>query len=149
MRAMTPALVPTTTALAAALMVVFTFTAARCRCRRGIDERMVRNHPQTAPDQPFDVAKIAALLSSAEGERRATGPGSRRAADAMDIALRHVRQIEIHHVGDALDIDAARGNVRCQQDAGAATAEIRERALPRRLRLVAVDGFGIDLAARE
>ena len=39
------------------------------------------------------------------------GAGARGAADAVDVALRHVRQVVVHDVADALDVDAARGDV--------------------------------------
>src|SRR5690242_21277246 len=37
--------------------------------------------------------------------------GARGAADAMDIGLGHVRQIEIHDMADAVDVDAAGSDV--------------------------------------
>ena len=54
----------------------------------------------------------------------AVGAGARRAADAVDVALRLVRQLVIDHMGDAVDIDAAGGDVSGDQDPGAARLEL-------------------------
>src|SRR5262249_20154904 len=62
-------------------------------------------------DQLLDVAKVRCLFGVAERDRDTRCPGPRGAADAMHIGFGHVRQIEIHDVTDAVDIDTARGNV--------------------------------------
>jgi hypothetical protein len=67
---------------------------------------MVRHNREGAPGQTLDVPEIAALLGAAEGERDAGRPGPGGPPDAMDIALRHVRDLEIDDMGDAVDIDA-------------------------------------------
>src|SRR5262249_49251959 len=59
------------------------------------DEGMVRHHRQRPAGHPLDVAQIAALLGAAEGECRAAGARARGAPDAMDIALRHVRDLVV------------------------------------------------------
>ena len=91
----------------------------------------------------------APLGRVAEGDRDAVGAGARGAADAVDIALRHVGQLEIDDMGDAVDVDAARRDVGRDQHADAAGAEIAERALARDLRFVAVDRLGADAVARQ
>ena len=60
---------------------------------------------------PLDVAQIAALVAAAEGDRDAVGAGARGAADAVDILLGHVGQVEVDDVADARDVDPARGDV--------------------------------------
>ena len=47
------------------------------------------------------------------------GAGARGAADAVDVAFRDVRQIVIEDMGDAVDVDAAGGDVGRDQDAHA------------------------------
>ena len=74
------------------------------------------------PDHLLDIAQERALLAVAEGDRDAVGASARGAADAVDVALRHVRQIEVDDVGDAVNVDAAGGDVGRDQDAGAAGA---------------------------
>src|SRR6185369_499953 len=63
------------------------------------------------PDQPFDIAEEGAFLVIAERDRHALGAGARGAADAVDVALRDVRKVVIEHVADAIDVDAAGGDV--------------------------------------
>src|SRR5262249_22608248 len=62
-------------------------------------------------DELLDVAKVGRLFGVAQRDRDARRSRPRGAADAMHIGFRHVRQIEIHDVADAVDIDTARGNV--------------------------------------
>jgi hypothetical protein len=52
-------------------------------------------------------------------------------------------------MADVVDIDAARGDVGRHQHASAAVAEIQQGALPRGLRLVAVNGLDAEAAPRE
>src|SRR6185312_2193745 len=73
-----------------------------CRQRRNVD---------LLPRRALDVAKVAALLVTAEGDGDAACARPRRAADAVDILLRDVGQVEIDDVTDARDIDPARGDV--------------------------------------
>src|SRR5882672_10034473 len=62
-------------------------------------------------DQPFDIAQERRLLVIAERDRHALGAGARGAADAVDVGFRNVRQIVVEHVADAVDVDAAGGDV--------------------------------------
>ena len=86
----------------------------------------------------------ARFLVIAERDRDAVGAGARGAADAVDVGFRDVRQVVIDDVADAVDVDAAGGDVGGDQDAQLAVAEVGERALALVLRLVAVDGLGGD-----
>ncbi len=60
----------------------------------------------------------------------------------MHIGFRHVRQIEIHDVADAVDVDAARSNVGGDQDEHLALAKCGKYPFALVLRLVAVDRVG-------
>src|SRR4051812_46482648 len=63
------------------------------------------------PRGALDVAKIAALIRAAEGDRDAVGAGARGAADPVDILLGDVGQIVVHDVTDAGNVDAPRCDV--------------------------------------
>ncbi len=67
--------------------------------------------------------------------------GPRGAANAVHVGLRYVRQIEVYHMADAVDINSARRNVGRDQRADLALAEGGEHAFALVLRLVAVDRF--------
>ena len=60
----------------------------------------------------------------------------------MHVGFRHVRQIEIHDVADAVDINSARCNVGGDQREHLALAKCGEHSLALILRLVAVDRVG-------
>src|SRR6266511_5358296 len=90
-------------------------------------------------DQLLDIAKVGRLFGVAERDRDTCRPGPRGAADAMHIGFRHVRQIEIHDVADAVDIDTARGNVGGDQREHLALAKCGKHSFALVLRLVAVD----------
>src|SRR3974390_22923 len=94
------------------------------------------------PDQTLDIAQISALLVIAERDRGAFGARARRAPDAVHVAFRHVRQIVVDHMADAVDVDAPRGDVSRDQRSQFAGAEGAEHALALVLRLVAVDRLG-------
>jgi hypothetical protein len=55
-------------------------------------------------DQLFDVAQIAHFLGARDQrDRNALGAGARGAADAVDVGLGNVGQIEVHHMADAVE----------------------------------------------
>src|SRR5579872_2417049 len=105
---------------------------------------------QRDADQFFDVTQIGQFLTTGDQrDRDPFGAGARGTADAMDIGFGNVGKIEIHHMRDAIDIDAAGGNVGGDQRADFAGAERGEHPLAVILRLVAMDGVGGDAGARE
>src|SRR5262249_48063067 len=59
----------------------------------------------------LDVAQIDPFLRIAKRDRDPIGAGARGAADAVHVAFRDVRQVVIDHMADAIDIDAACGDV--------------------------------------
>src|SRR3954447_13756964 len=95
-------------------------------------------------DQLLDVAQERPLLGVAERDRDAGGAGASRAADAVHVALRNIRQVVIDDVADAVDVDAAGGDVGRDQRAHLAGAEISQCPFALALRLVAVDGGGTE-----
>src|SRR5262249_50288515 len=88
-------------------------------------------------DQLLDVAQACRLFAVAERNRDACCPGPGGAADAMHVGFRHVRQIEIHDVADAVDVDAARSNVGGDQRKHLALAKCGKHPFALVLRLVA------------
>jgi hypothetical protein len=56
---------------------------------------MVPHHLDACSDQRLDVAQVGALLSIAERDRDAAPARPRRASDAVDVALRDVRQVVV------------------------------------------------------
>ena len=108
-----------------------------------------RHDGELLADQPLDVAQIRPLVIGAEADRHAVIARARGAADAVDILVRHVRQLEVEDMADARHVDAARRDVGRDEDLHLARAELAERALALRLALVAVDRVGGDAVARE
>ena len=90
---------------------------------------MVGRDRQLRADDPLDRAQLRALGRIAQRDGDAVGAVAARAADAVDIALRLVGQVEIHHMADAGNVDAARGDVGRHEDAHRAVAEAVERLL--------------------
>ena len=77
-----------------------------------------------------------------------SGPaGAAGAADAVHVGLGVVRDVVVEHVRDALDVQAAGGDVGGDQDVDRAVLQRGDGALTLRLRDVAVDG-GSGKAAR-
>src|SRR5260221_10706902 len=90
-------------------------------------------------DQLLDIAKVRRLLGVAERDRDTCRPGSRGAADAMHISFRHIRQIEIDDVPDAVDIDTPRVYVGRDPREHLPLAKCGKHSFALVLRLVAVD----------
>ncbi|MNX59769.1 hypothetical protein D3C86_906550 [compost metagenome] len=62
----------------------------------------------------------------------------------MDVILRHLGQLEVDHVGQLIDVQAASGDVGGDQHPHLALAEIGQRPVAGTLALVAVNGDGIE-----
>ena len=102
-------------------------------------KRMALLDRHLATNGLLDVPQISLLFRIAKRDRCAiaTGPGG--AANSVDIALGNVWQIEVDHVGDLGNVDAACRNVSCNQRPDPTAAEALERPLASSLRLVAMD----------
>src|ERR1700732_3132986 len=96
-------------------------------------------HRQLQAGQLFDVAQQRPLGAVAERNRDARGAGPRSAGAPGEIALRHFGKLEIDHVRDAVDVEAARRYVGCDEGTDAAAAKCFERTFPLALALVAVN----------
>ena len=98
------------------------------RLRRVLCRYMLRHRNRDA-DELLDVAQESFLLTIAERDGNAIGSRACGAADAMHIGFRDVRHIEIHDMADAVDIDAARSNIRRDERAHAAFAKCSKHAV--------------------
>src|SRR5271166_6295100 len=93
-------------------------------------------------DEFFDVAQECDLLAVAQRDRDTLCPRPRGATDAMHIGFRHVRYIVIHNMTDAVDIDAARGDIGRDERPDFALAKRCENAFALTLRFVAMNRVG-------
>jgi hypothetical protein len=92
------------------------------------------------PRQALDIAQQIALIGVAQRDGDARGAGACRASDAMDVAFGHVWKLVVHHMCHLIDVDAASGNVGCNQHPDLRRAKRRQRPFALRLALIAVDG---------
>ena len=99
--------------------------------------------------QSFNALEHRAFGGIAEGDRFAGRPGPARPADAMDVGLGFVGEIEVEDMGDVVDIDAAGGEVGRQQHPQLADAEAVERPLPGVLALVAMNRLSPDAITQQ
>ena len=76
-------------------------------------------------------AHVPALVRGDERDPRPAAPGPSRPPDAMDVRLLVARRVEVHDVGDVLEVEPARGDVGRDEDVALAGREPRERALAR------------------
>ena len=101
---------------------------------------MIGDHRDMPASDPLDIAQELTLLAVAERNRLSAGTGARRPADTVDVAFRHIRQVEINDVRDAVDIDSARRDIGRHQNANGAVLESLESPLASALRFVSVNG---------
>ena len=99
-----------------------------------LDERLARG--------PLDAREESALARRDEADRVAGASGAAGAADAVHVRLGVGRDVEVHHVADALDVEAARRDIRGHQDVELARLQLVDGALALHLGDVAVDRRG-------
>ena len=99
---------------------------------------------EALPHRALDAPQVLLLVRRDEGERVAGHLGARRASNAVDVILRHLGNVEVHHMPECLDVDAARGDVRRHEHAKVAALEAVERRRALRLAPVAVNALGLD-----
>src|SRR3546814_10013064 len=85
------------------------------------------------------MAHVRTLVGRAEADRLALGAGARGAADAVDILLGNVRDLEVDHMADARHVDTARGDVGRDEQFDLARTERLPPVGALRLALVAMD----------
>jgi hypothetical protein len=99
---------------------------------------------QRLPGQGFNCAQQSDLVGADQRDRFAAGASASGATDAMDVVFGDDRQIEIDHLWQIVDIEAACRDIGGYQDLHFAGLEAFEGAQAGRLRLVAMDGVGAD-----
>jgi hypothetical protein len=102
-------------------------------------ERRAGQASAIAGGQLFDVAQQRPLGALAKRNRDTRGAGPRGAADPVNIGFRHFGKFEIDNMRDAVDVEAARRDVGCDEGADAAAAKRFKRTFPLALALVAVN----------
>jgi hypothetical protein len=100
-------------------------------------------------DHTLDLPQEVAFLRAAEGDSVTLRPGPRRAADTVDVGVRILGELVVHHMGDAVYVNATGSNVRGDQHPHVARLEAAQRFRPSILALVAVDGGGGNARGRE
>ncbi|MBA7679838.1 hypothetical protein ES703_88143 [subsurface metagenome] len=83
------------------------------------------------------------FIDTDQGNRHAFGSRPAGAADAVDIVLGHLGNVEVHDAGQLDDVQPPGSNVSGYQDVHLTLLEIAQRPGARWLALVAVDGLGI------
>lgn len=103
--------------------------------------RMIFYDGDLPRDELLNIAQEFFFFSITKRKRNAAGACPAGPADPMDVSLRDIRQLEIDHMGQVVDIDTPCGDIGRHEDAGMAALEVYECALPGVLRFVAMNGF--------
>src|SRR5687768_13218771 len=106
---------------------------------------MIIYHRHTQANQALDVAQVSPFFAVAEGIGNTGGSGTGGTSNAMHVAFRLVREIIVDNVRYAVNVDATRCNVGCNQHTASAGFEVLKGTLTSALRLVAVNGFGLNV----
>src|SRR6516165_8503169 len=96
-------------------------------------------HWNSHANKLLDIAQEGHLLTVAQRDRGTFSTRARRTADTVHVGFRHIRQIEIHDVADAIDIDAARRNISGNERPDFTLTKGREHTFPLVLRFVTVN----------
>jgi hypothetical protein len=67
---------------------------------------------KAAANEALQLAHVIEFIRGDEADRVADGLGATGATDAVDVIFHDVREVEIHDVGDAVHVNAARRDVR-------------------------------------
>ena len=134
-------------------MLAFVWVAVLRRRPRECFDPLRRRWRSAAPvkrrqlqaGQLFDVPQQRPLGAVAKRNRDARGASPRRAADPVNIGFRHFG----NDMRDAVDVEAARRDVGCDEGADAAAAKRVQRTFPLALALVTVNRASRDPAVIE
>src|SRR5690606_30529240 len=94
----------------------------------------------------FDRAQQVLLARGHEQDRLAAASGAAGAADAVHVGVGVVRNVVVQHMADALDIEAARGDVGRDEDVDATVLELLDKAFALGLYDITVDRGGGEAA---
>ena len=109
--------------------------------------RLVLLDGERPAGEPFDLSQLVAFFAAAERRGDAGRAGPACAADAVDVNLRHLGQLVVDDVRDAVDIQPAGGDVGGHEHGRPVRLEGIQRALPHVLAFVAVDRRGANAGA--
>ena len=98
-------------------------------------------------DDALEAAEFAEVLAGDEGDRGTSCERAASTADTVDVIFELVREVEIDDVRDAVDVDAARGDVSRDQDPDFAVLESLQGTLTLALGAIGVDGGATDTGA--
>src|SRR3954454_11377051 len=95
---------------------------------------LLSNNP--APDKTFERAQLRLVLRRDETNRIAHRVSPASSANPVNVIFLVHREVVIHHVRDAVDVDPARRNVGCDKHPHRSRLEIRQGAQPLILRTI-------------
>ena len=113
------------------------------RGRRHLGQR------ELCADGALDELQAVALGGRHEADRLAGAAGTARAPDAVHVRLRLAREVEVDDEADAVDVEAAGGDIRRDEHVERARAEALDDLLALLLRDVARDGRSRDATLDE
>ncbi len=108
---------------------------------------VTHGHRNCYPNKLLNIAQEGHLLALAKGNRDAFHARASRTADTVHVGFRHIRQIKVDDVADAIDIDSARGDIGGNEGPDLALTKGGENALALVLRFIAVNCFGADASS--
>ena len=97
----------------------------------------------------FKAADVPAFLRCDQRNRHAALTGATGAPDAVHVRLGVLRRVVVEHMRNAIDIQAARGNVGGHQHVDLMPAEPVQHVLTGALAQMATEGFGRKAAQRQ
>src|SRR4029078_8162196 len=83
---------------------------------------------EAAADEALERAQRVVILGGDEADGITDGECAPGAADPVDVVLRVHGEVEIHHVGDAFNVDAPRGDIGGDEDAHGAVFKVLQGA---------------------
>ena len=102
---------------------------------------MVLHNGNPLVDDPFDPSQQSPFFAITERECESFSTRARGATDSVDVIFGFHRQVKVDDVRDVVDVDAACRDVGCDEDSRPPVTEAVQRALPRGLRLIPMNGI--------
>jgi len=93
----------------------------------------------SAAQKAFQCLQVGEIIVGQEADRFAHGLGTAGTADTVHIILGMTGEVIINHVGDALHIDSASGDVGCDENADTSGLKILQCTKTLILRAVGVE----------
>lgn len=102
-------------------------------------------HRRNGPaDELLNILQQGLLPEITEGDGHTLPACAASSANAVDIGLRHLREIVVEYMGEVLDVQSAGGDVGGHQAADPSGLEVGQGLLAGGLALVPMDGGGGD-----